>query len=117
MVETAPNVVDATAVDLSSSPHESGEMLSMLLELDLPVDDEFVFDPVESDEEEDNDEESVVVRWEVVANRGSSSRPSRRLRLICQRVDAEPAILSGVRLLKLPFPVLNEGWWTPLSSI
>ena len=58
VVEIAPNVVDATAVDMSSSPHKS---VVDALELDLPVDDEFVFDPVESDEEEDHDEEATLL--------------------------------------------------------
>ena len=87
VVEIAPNVVDATADDLSSSPSDS---VVDALELDLPVDDEFVFDPVEFDKEEDNNEESVVVPWEVVANRGNGSPPSRRLRLIGASVDALP---------------------------
>ena len=87
VLEIAPNVVDATAVDLSSSPHDS---LVDALELDLPVDDEVVFDPVESDEEEHTDEKAVAVSWEVVANRGNGRPPSRRLRLIGVSVDALP---------------------------
>ena len=39
----------------------------------LSVDD--VFDPMESDEEEDNDKESVFVPWEVVANLENGSFP------------------------------------------
>ena len=38
VVEIAPNVVDATAVDLSSSPHDG---VVDALEFDLPVDDKF----------------------------------------------------------------------------
>ena len=51
VVETAPNVVDATTVDLSSSLHDS---VVDALELDLAVDEEF-------DGEERNDEEAVAV--------------------------------------------------------
>ena len=57
VVEVAPNVVDATAVDMSNSPDESDDDL----ELDLPVDDEFVFNWIESDEEEDHDEEATLL--------------------------------------------------------
>ena len=56
VVEIAPNVVDATAVDMSNSPDESDNDL----ELDLPV-NEFVFNQVESDEEEDCDEVATLL--------------------------------------------------------
>ena len=49
-----------------------------------------VHDPGESDSEEDNDEQSVVVPREVLANRGNGSPPSRRLRLIGASLDALP---------------------------
>ena len=75
VVETAPNVVDATAVDLSSSPHDS---VVDALELDLAVDEEF-------DGEERNDEEAAAV----VAN-GNGRPPSRRLRLIGASMDGLP---------------------------
>ena len=47
VVEIAPNVVDATAVDMSNSPDESDDDL----ELDVPADNEVVFNWIESDEE------------------------------------------------------------------
>ena len=80
VVETAPNIVDATAVDLSSSPHDS---VVDALELDLAVDEEF-------DGEERNDEEAVAVPWEEVVANGNGRPPSRRLRLIGVSMDGLP---------------------------
>ena len=80
VVETAPNVVDATAVDLSSSPHDS---VVDALELDLAVDEEF-------NGEERNDEEAAAVPWEEVVANGNGRPPSRRLRLIGASMDGLP---------------------------
>ena len=80
VVETAPNVVDATAVDLSSSPHDS---VVDALELDLAVDEEF-------DGEERDDEEAAAVPWEEVVANGNGRPPSRRLRLIGASMDGLP---------------------------
>ena len=55
--------MDTTAVDLSSSPHDS------------------VVDALE---------DAVVVPWEVVANRGNGRPPSRRRKVIGGSVDALP---------------------------
>ena len=53
----APNVVDATAVDMSNSPDESDDDL----ELDVPADNEVVFNWIDSDEEGDHDEEATLL--------------------------------------------------------
>ena len=80
IVTNQHNIVDATTVDLSSSPYDS---VVNALELDLAVDEEF-------DGEERNDEEAAAVPWEEVVANGNGRPPSRRLRLIGASMDGLP---------------------------
>ena len=77
--EAAPNVVDATAVELPSSPHTS---VVDALELDLSVP---AFDPMESNEEDEHD---TCVPSVPVSGSVRESHGFRRLVLVSNTVDA-----------------------------
>ena len=94
VVEIAPNVVDATAVDMSNSPDSDDD-----LELDVPADNEVVFNWIDFDEEGDHDKEATLLDALEKDLAGSPEVPA---------VQVDPTALGFARKM-------NSGWarvWT-----